>query len=257
MIKVSFQNNKKPILVKTDNGLIRTITDTQYNILNNTTGVNTGDETTATLKTKLGITILSGANTGDETSTSIVTKIGNGTKISSTYLPSYVDDVIEVDTFNNLPLTGETGIIYITIDTGYEYRWTGTVYIHINVTDISGKVDKETGKGLSTNDYDNTEKDSLSFVKNNAVNYTSSIPFTKALTDIDTHTMVGNITLTINTTGACDNACTQLLLVNNSSYLADVTAFHTIGEQDNTKAYTLLTFERKRGLYLVSIANFD
>ena len=37
----------------------------QINILNNTSGANTGDETTATIKTKLGITTLSGSNTGD------------------------------------------------------------------------------------------------------------------------------------------------------------------------------------------------
>ena len=39
-------------------------------------GSNTGDETLATIKTKLGITNLSGSNTGDETTTSIQTKLG-------------------------------------------------------------------------------------------------------------------------------------------------------------------------------------
>jgi hypothetical protein len=39
-------------------------------------GTNTGDETDATIKTKLGISTLSGSNTGDETDTSIKTKLG-------------------------------------------------------------------------------------------------------------------------------------------------------------------------------------
>lgn len=39
-------------------------------------GSNTGDETTATIKTKLGISVLSGSNTGDETGGSILTKLG-------------------------------------------------------------------------------------------------------------------------------------------------------------------------------------
>jgi hypothetical protein len=38
------------------------------------TGTNTGDETTATIKTKLGITTLSGSNTGDQTLASVLTR---------------------------------------------------------------------------------------------------------------------------------------------------------------------------------------
>ena len=41
-----------------------------------TTGTNTGDETAATIKSKLGISTLSGSNTGDETQSTIFTKIG-------------------------------------------------------------------------------------------------------------------------------------------------------------------------------------
>lgn len=40
--------------------------DTALTRLANTSGTNTGDETTATIKTKLGITTLSGSNTGDQ-----------------------------------------------------------------------------------------------------------------------------------------------------------------------------------------------
>ena len=38
-------------------------------------------------------------------------------KIASTYLPSYVDDVLEAANFAALPGTGETGKIYVTLDT--------------------------------------------------------------------------------------------------------------------------------------------
>jgi len=57
--------------------------------------------------------------------------LNSSTKIDSTYLPSYVDDVIEVADYASLPGTGETGKIYITIDTGYIYRWTGSLYVKI------------------------------------------------------------------------------------------------------------------------------
>ncbi len=43
------------------------VTDIQSGVLSNTSGINTGDETNTTIKTKLGITSISGANTGDQT----------------------------------------------------------------------------------------------------------------------------------------------------------------------------------------------
>jgi hypothetical protein len=52
-------------------------------------------------------------------------------KVPSSQLPSYVDDVIEVANYAALPATGETGKIYITIDTEYIYRWSGSAYIRI------------------------------------------------------------------------------------------------------------------------------
>lgn len=52
-------------------------------------------------------------------------------KISSTYLPSYVDDIVEANTFNALPNPGETGKIYVTLDSNLEYRWSGSSYIQL------------------------------------------------------------------------------------------------------------------------------
>ncbi|MDO3644718.1 hypothetical protein [Mucilaginibacter sp. L3T2-6] len=55
---------------------------------------------------------------------------GSG-KIASAQLPSYVDDVLEFATFAALPANGETGKIYVTLDTNAEYRWSGSAYIQI------------------------------------------------------------------------------------------------------------------------------
>jgi len=52
-------------------------------------------------------------------------------KVPNTQLPSYVDDVIEVANYAALPATGESGKIYVTIDTGNVYRWSGSAYIRI------------------------------------------------------------------------------------------------------------------------------
>lgn len=51
--------------------------------------------------------------------------------VPSSQLPSYVDDVIEVDDFAALPATGESGKIYVTKDEGKAYRWTGTQYLKV------------------------------------------------------------------------------------------------------------------------------
>ena len=47
----------------------------QAALLSNQSGVNTGDETGATIKTKLGITTLSGSNTGDQDLSTLVVKV--------------------------------------------------------------------------------------------------------------------------------------------------------------------------------------
>lgn len=52
-------------------------------------------------------------------------------KIAATYLPSYVDDVLEFSNLAGFPGTGETGKIYTALDTGRIYRWSGSVYVRI------------------------------------------------------------------------------------------------------------------------------
>jgi hypothetical protein len=54
-----------------------------------------------------------------------------GGKVPSSQLPSYVDDVIEVANYAALPATGETGKIYVILDTNKIYRWSGSVYVEI------------------------------------------------------------------------------------------------------------------------------
>ena len=48
--------------------------------------------------------------------------------IPASQLPSYVDDVLEFANLVSFPAVGETGKIYVAIDTNLTYRWTGSVY---------------------------------------------------------------------------------------------------------------------------------
>ncbi|MEA3495601.1 MAG: hypothetical protein U9R42_06145, partial [Bacteroidota bacterium] len=85
-------------------------------------------------------------------------------------LPSYVDDVLEVATYAELPITGETGKIYVVVadetsngDTS-SYRWTGTVYASVSSTlngaDIKALYEAEP----DTNEYNDAEKTKVSHI---------------------------------------------------------------------------------------------
>ena len=55
-----------------------------------------------------------------------------GGKIPTSQLPSYVDDVLEYANLAAFPATGETGKIYVALNTNLTYRWSGTAYVEIS-----------------------------------------------------------------------------------------------------------------------------
>lgn len=90
--------------------------------------------------------------------------LDNDGKVPSSQLPSYVDDVIEINTFNNLPSTGESGKIYITQDTNLTYRWSGSAYTEISKSLALGETSSTAypgNKGKSTTDIVNSLSDTL------------------------------------------------------------------------------------------------
>lgn len=115
------------------------------NILNHLSNTSNPHNTTAAqVGAPSGSGTSTGSNTGDETTTTILNKIGDGSKISSSYLPAYVDDVLEFANFAALPVTGEQGIIYVTEDTNYSYRWSGSAYISLsNPLDYASQIEAE------------------------------------------------------------------------------------------------------------------
>lgn len=79
-----------------------------------------------------------------------VATLGADGLVPSTQLPSYVDDVVDVATYSDLPATGETGVIYVTLDTNKTYRWSGSTYIEISQSEIHKYTGTITGNGSST-----------------------------------------------------------------------------------------------------------
>ena len=63
-------------------------------------------------------------------------------KVPTTQLPSYVDDVVEYANLAAFPAVGETGKIYVAIDTNVCYRWSGSTYVQITsgaVASVNGQ----------------------------------------------------------------------------------------------------------------------
>lgn len=53
-------------------------------------------------------------------------------KVLASQLPSYVDDIEEYPTYNDFPLEGEKGKIYIDVKMNKTYRWGGSVYVSLD-----------------------------------------------------------------------------------------------------------------------------
>lgn len=84
--------------------------------------------------------------------------------IPSTQLPSYVDDVVEVAAFSNLPSKGESGKIYVITSTNIQYRWSGTAYVEISKSIALGETSSTAypgDKGKATTDVVNSLSDTL------------------------------------------------------------------------------------------------
>jgi hypothetical protein len=71
---------------------------------------------------------------------------GSG-KVPAAQLPSYVDDVEEYANLAGFPVTGETGKIYVAIDTNMTYRWTGSVYAALSGSLALGETSETAYRG--------------------------------------------------------------------------------------------------------------
>lgn len=61
-----------------------------------------------------------------------VATLGDDGKVPSSQLPSFVDDILEFTNLASFPATGESGKIYLALDSNKIYRWSGSTYIDVN-----------------------------------------------------------------------------------------------------------------------------
>jgi hypothetical protein len=82
--------------------------------------------------TLLDYGITDAINTSEKGQANGVVPLNSSGFIESSYLPSYVDDVLEYSSLSSFPDNGSAGKIYVDLATNKIYRWSGTTYIEIS-----------------------------------------------------------------------------------------------------------------------------
>lgn len=172
--------------------------------------------------------------TVDVTKSYVDTQLATKANASNVYTKSEVDSKVSsvyrvkgsVASYANLPTTNvQIGDVYNVTDTGANYVATATTptWDKLSETvDLSGyattaamntalgnKVDKVSGKGLSTNDYTTAEKDKLAGIATGANNYSLPVATASVLGGVKTSTGITNSSGTISVTygTAAGTAC--------------------------------------------------
>lgn len=121
-------------------------------------------------------------------------------------LPSYVDDVIEAANQAAFPVTGESGKIYVALDTGKTYRWSGSAYVELTDStavwgSISGTLSNQTDLQSALNakaaaSHTHTQSDITNLVSDLAAKQATLVSGTNIKT-VNGSTLLGSGDLTV------------------------------------------------------------
>lgn len=220
----------------------RLITSAEGTILSNTSGTNTGDETSTTIKSKLGITTLSGSNTGDQ-NLQQVTTLGSDTSTAITSTGALYRGTLSNATIQSATLVGGK---YTSIDADGK--------LQINTSGSATGV-------VKTTNLVNTV--TLEFPNKSAGSYTiaTTSDFIKPNYSINTQTVTSSATVTptfLNDIVTITAQATALTLANpTGTPIANTPLFIRIKDNGTARAITFDTQYRSIGVTLptTTIAN--
>jgi hypothetical protein len=234
---------------QTGNTITLASTDTTYSAGNGLTGnVVTGISQTAN-----GITVnLGSMPTSSDLATYIplsqkgaangVAVLDGSGQVPASQLPSYVDDVLEgyykaadgkfyKEAAYTTLIAGETGKIYVSLDTNKTYRWTGTTFVYIT----SGAVDSVNGltgvvvlnkSHVGLPNVDNTADSAKSVLS--ATKWTAARNITLSGITATTQTIDGSGNVTIPVTAVPATLLTGTAAINTTGSAAKLTTARTI-----------------------------
>ena len=73
--------------------------------------------------------------------------LDSSAKVPAVNLPGYVDDVVEYADYASLPGTGESGLLYVTLDDNKVYRWSGSGYVQVAGSLVLGETSATAYRG--------------------------------------------------------------------------------------------------------------
>ena len=86
-------------------------------------------------------------NTSEKGTANGVAELNENGIILTSQLPSYVDDVLEYNTYSDFPQEGESGKIYVDLSTNKTYRWGGSSYVEISPSLALGETSSTAYRG--------------------------------------------------------------------------------------------------------------
>ena len=86
-------------------------------------------------------------NTSEKGTANGVAELNENGIVLTSQLPSYVDDVLEYNTYSDFPQEGESGKIYVDLLTNKTYRWGGSEYVEISPSLALGETSSTAYRG--------------------------------------------------------------------------------------------------------------
>ncbi len=139
VLNATFNSNITPSQITTFRGTKGVVNDAEGEVWISTNGNYTGKFKTTNLTNNITLE-MPVKNTGTYTiATTDLIGAANGLaeldgtgKVPSSQLPSFIDDVVEYANLAAFPVTGESGKIYVALNTNITYRWAGSTYVEIS-----------------------------------------------------------------------------------------------------------------------------
>jgi len=242
VLNATFNSNITPSQITTFRGTKGVVNDAEGEVWISTNGNFTGKFKTTNLTHNITLEMpVKNAGTYTIATTDLIgtanglAELDSNGKVPSSQLPSFVDDVEEYANLAAFPVTGESGKIYIAIDTNLTYRWGGTAYVEISPSLALG----ETSASAYRGDRGKIAYDHSQLTSGNPHNVTKSDVGLSNVVNSDT-TTTSNITDSSNKRFVTD---AQLTVIGNTSGT-------NTGDQDLSGYATKnITLDRKTASY--------